>query len=223
MEDEPTRLAAALQQQKETLLREMHHRVKNSLHVVSSLLQLQSGAVQDPLAAAQFRACQQRVRVIALVHEKLGHALHPGEIDFAECLRALVPPLIRSNPRENIVEAKLELETCVLNLDLAVALALIANELVCNSLQHAFGSQLRGSLTVRLAVLPGGRLSLVVADDGCGLPEGFDPGAASSVGLRLVRALVGQIDGTLGISSDGGARCEICFRRPPEPIIPDGT
>ncbi len=206
--------------EKEVLLREIHHRVKNNLQVVTSLLQLQSGCIQDPAVVEQFRESQQRVRVMALIHEKLYQSVDLSDIDFAEYLRSLVPMLVRSNARGSIVEPKLDLAPCILDVDTAVPLGPITSELVSNSLKHAFGSRPRGTVTVGLADQPDGTIILSVADDGAGLPDTFDPAASKSLGMRLVRGLTGQIGGKLSFVSNPGACFQVCFQRRIE--TPDG-
>jgi PAS domain S-box-containing protein len=197
--------------EKEVLLREIHHRVKNNLQVVTSLLQLQSGSIQDPAVVEQFRETQQRVRAMALIHEKLYQSADLNDIDFAEYLRGLVPLVTRSNSRGAIVETKLEIDPCVLDMDRAMPLGLITSELVSNSLKHAFSARQRGAITVRLTSQRGGAIVLTVSDDGDGLPESFDPAASKSLGMRLVRALTGQLGGTFTFQNNPGACFQVSF------------
>jgi len=160
------------------LLRDFQHRAKNHLAVISSLLQLQSNLLADPLVKRAFADCQRRVQCLALLYD-LGDPL-----DFAVHLSQLVNLLLegREAPPLRLAEVNL-------SLDQAVPLSLIAHELIANSLRHAEGV----GLTVELVRLSDGRVRFSVADAGPGLPPEVDPGAARSMGLRLVRTLARQL------------------------------
>jgi PAS domain S-box-containing protein len=185
--------------EKDTLLKEIHHRVKNNLQLISSLLQLQSSFIKDPQAVKAFRECQTRMRSMSLIHEKLYQATSLARIDFAEYVRGLANMLTRTYRTSTQVQVDLRLQPVSLNLETAIPLGLILNELVSNSLKHAFPSQPTGAIQISLEQASDGLLSLTVRDDGVGLPPDFNWDAHASLGLRLIRILVEQIHGDVEI------------------------
>ncbi len=189
--------------EKETLLKEIHHRVKNNLQVISSILSLQTGALHDPRDRAMFDECQQRVRGMAMIHERLYRSQSLATLDFGDHMRDLVQMLVRSyGPRG--VRLVMEIEPVALDLDTAIPLGLIVNELVSNALKHAFVPAGSGTLKVRLSALPGG-LKLVVSDDGRGLPGDFDISRARTLGMKMIQTLSHQIRARLEIANHQGA------------------
>lgn len=204
-------LKASLEE-KEVLLKEIHHRVKNNMQVVSSLLSHQARLIDDPLAAGYFKESQNRIRSIALVHEKLYRSSDFSRIDFAEYILTLVPHLIQnSGLGRGQVRFEPDLEPLEVNITAAVPLGLIVNELVTNALKHAFPEARRGVIRVDLERAADGRKRLVVADDGVGLPEGFDLRSSDSLGMQIIDMLVGQVEGAMAIGPGPGARFEILF------------
>ncbi|MBY0230848.1 MAG: PAS domain-containing protein [Gemmataceae bacterium] len=200
--------------ERETLLREVHHRVKNNLQVVSSLLRL-PGA--HPEAEAVLRECRDRVRSIALIHERLYHSPSCAGIELSGYLRGLAAHLFRAyRTDEGRVSFVLEGEEMRLGLELAVPCGLILNELLSNSLRHGFGEGKAGTLRVRLSHGPA-EWSLEVADDGAGFPAAVDPAAPRSFGLRLVADLVEQLHGSLRFGGGPGASVLVRFPSPGEP------
>ncbi len=204
------RATLATLRDRELMLKEIHHRVKNNLQVVSSLLSLQARKSRDPEALQMFRESQSRVRSIALFHEKLYRSRDLGSVDAREYLRDLVEELARTFDVEGRVEHRVEAEALTLGVDVAVPLGLAVNELVSNSLKHAFGGRAAGRIEVLLR-RSGERAALVVQDDGAGLPQGFDFAHSPSLGLQLVRSLAEQLGGTLSYASCAGARFELVF------------
>jgi PAS domain S-box-containing protein len=201
------RLKASLRE-KELLLKEIHHRVKNNMQVISSLLSLQAGHVKDPADLHLFRESQARVRSMALVHEKLYRSRDLARIDFGDYLRDVTAELIRTYLKKGV--------TCVgmlLSIDLAIPCGLMVNELVANAFKHAFPGERTGRVEVTIRKTPDEEIELAVTDDGIGLPEGFDLDGVNSMGMTLVRALVAQLNGSLGISNAPGARFVVCFQR----------
>jgi PAS domain S-box-containing protein len=200
--------------EKEALLKEVHHRVKNNLQVVASLLRLQSDFVRNPEAQAVFRESQSRVRAISLVHETLYRRSEFARIDVREYVRSLIGHLTRSyETSSGRPEIRIEVDPIELTLDNAVPCGLILTELVSNSLKHAFPSGRRGYLRVGLRALAEGELELAVADDGVGLAPGFEIGSLPSLGLRLVDSLSRQLGGTLAVAArDGETLFSVCFR-----------
>jgi PAS domain S-box-containing protein len=185
--------------EKEVLLKEIHHRVKNNLQVISSLLQLQAAETADAAVRAMFREAQDRIRMMAMVHERLYRSGNLATIDFAGHLRELIGLVARSAGRADCaVRVVLEAAAAELDLDSAIPLGLVASELVSNSYKHAFVGREEGLLRVEL-VRRDGALRLAVTDDGIGLPAGHDLLASSSLGMRLIRGLCRQLGGHLVI------------------------
>ena len=199
-------LRASLRE-KEALLREIHHRVKNNMQVVSSLLNLQTDNVADERYRGLFEECQTRVRTMALIHEKLYSSGNLASLDAVDYTRELLQMLTRSyQPVRTDVRLLLEAEPVTLDLHVAIPFGLILHELVTNVMKHAFLGRSGGTLKVELRALPDDRLRLVVADDGPGLPADFDTATARSLGFRMVRGFVRQLDGELTVSRGPGAR-----------------
>ena len=204
-------IQAALEEKK-MLLQEIHHRVKNNLQVVSSLLQLQSAYAKNEEDVAMFKECQNRVRTMAMVHERLYRSQNLASIDFGEHVRDLASMLASSYPQAAAhVQVFTEAESVLLELETAIPAGLIINELVSNALKHAFPDGRRGTLKLSLQSPAPGQLSLSVQDDGVGLPPGFDWDQARSLGLRIVRDLARQIRGTLEVRQNGGTTFALCF------------
>ncbi len=202
------RVTASLRE-KDALLREVHHRVKNNMQVVSSLLQLQSNYLQDPKLLGPFQDCQNRIRTMALIHEQLYRSEGLSRIDFKEYLESLTAMLLRAHGSGSHIRAQFLLQPVVLGLDTALPLGLIANELISNSLKHAFPGRQNGLVRVSLSRHNGDEFRLAVGDDGQGLPE--DISQSNSLGVRLVRLLTGQIKGRMEHKNDHGAEFSIFF------------
>jgi PAS domain S-box-containing protein len=202
------RISASLRE-KDALLREIHHRVKNNMQVVSSLLQLQSAHLHDPKLLEPFKDCQDRIRTMALIHEKLYRTEGLAQIDFKEYLESLTDMLLRAHSKGPFIRRQLNLEPVALSIDLAIPVGLIANELISNSLKHAFNGRQKGVVRVALTRPNQDELRLAVSDDGQGLPENFLQ--STSLGVRLVRILTGQINGRMEYKSENGAEFAIVF------------
>jgi two-component sensor histidine kinase/ligand-binding sensor domain-containing protein len=199
--------------EKEILLKEIHHRVKNNLQIVSSLLKLQAGAVEDPAARAAFHESEDRVRSMSMIHDRLYQADDMARIDLADYLRSLSAHLFRSyGVSQSRVRLRLDLDRVELGLDSAIPCGLLINELVSNALKHAFPDDKQGEVTVGLRAVDG-HLVLRVADDGVGLPDDRDR-RDGSLGLQLVHTLAEQLGGTLQQSGDPGTTFEVRFTEP---------
>ncbi|MBF0568442.1 MAG: response regulator [Nitrospirae bacterium] len=207
-------LATRSLRDKEVLLREIHHRVKNNLQIVSSLLDLQTKYIKDPETLDMFKDSQNRLKTMALLHEKLYQSDNMAEIDFAKYLTNLLDHLYRSYCIDtSCILMTTDIEKATIGLDTAVPCGLIVNELVSNSLKHAFKGQQGGRLSVSLLKLDDGRFKLTVSDTGVGLPDGIDLKNSKTLGLRLVNALViEQLEGTLEFDTDNGTSFWIVFR-----------
>jgi two-component sensor histidine kinase len=192
------------------LLKEIHHRVKNNLQIISSLLNLQSAEIEDATASQKFRESQDRVKAMALIHERLYQSGDLAKIDFAGYVRSLTGHLQRSYQVDaNSIRLNLEVETVPMNLDVAIPCGLIINELVSNSFKYAFPSGNGGEIKVRFAEENGHGLKLVVRDSGVGFSESENPEESDSLGLKLVRSLTEQLGGTISYRNQNGFVCEI--------------
>jgi len=199
-------LTSALRE-REVLLSEIHHRVKNNLQLVSSMLALQARGVGVEAQHALSEG-QRRIDSIALVHEQLYGSRNLSAVNFARYTEALIPELCRASGTGERVEVVLKLDDVELVPERAIPCGLLVSELVTNALKHAFPDQRRGSLHVELGRLPASRLCLVVRDDGVGLAGNFPDPAGTSLGLDLVQIFAKQLEAEMVIERDGGT----CFR-----------
>jgi two-component sensor histidine kinase len=198
--------------EKEALLKEVHHRVKNNLQLITSLLSLQASRIKDPAAKEWFAESQNRVRTMALVHENLYQTGNFVGISMARHLSRVCHHLCGAH---GLDDRRIQVITCIadvyLDIDRAVPCGLIVNELVSNALKHAFPNSRTGQVRVQLERLAAGQTVLVVADNGVGLPPHLDTGGANSLGLQLVDDLTHQLHGTISISRDRGTTFTITF------------
>jgi two-component sensor histidine kinase len=198
--------------EKEVLLKEIHHRVKNNLQVISSLLYLQSKDVKDREALEMFQESQYRVRSMALVHERLYQSKDLAKVDLAEYARSLANYLFRSyGVNSNIIELKINVDDVFLGIDTAVPCGLIINELVSNSLKHAFPDGREGEIRIELWSNHDSQFTLMVSDNGVGFPKDLDFRDTQSLGLQLVNTLVDQLEGTIKLDRSGRTSFEITF------------
>lgn len=198
--------------EKELLLKEIHHRVKNNLQVVSSLLDLQSRGIEDEGALATFMEGQNRVKAMALIHQKLYQNENLATINFKEYAELLMGELATIYHNGNEVKTQLTAtDQAEFDIDTAVPLGLILNELISNAYKYAFNQKREGFLSITIESLGKGKHQLIVEDNGNGLPEGFDFAKARSLGLRLVRRLAKQLYGKVEYSGGHGARFVVSF------------
>ena len=201
-----------LLREKETLLKEIHHRVKNNLQVISSLLKLQADQITDPATLEVFRASQARVRSIALLHEKLYQSKDLARVDMQDYVGDLTRKLLRTyGPGASHVRLEVQATGVSLEMDAALPCGLIINELVTNALKHAFDDHEPGLVIVGLT-RAGDTIELCVSDDGKGLPAGLALENAPSLGLQLVMTLARQLEGSVHFDRAPGTRCTIRFR-----------
>jgi PAS domain S-box-containing protein len=192
--------------EKETLINEVHHRVKNNLQVISSLLRMQGDLLPDHRAAAALKASQHRIASMAHIHELLYSSQFMDEIDFAEYTHTLVNELIQSySVFGNAVTARFDTMPVFLKVDQAIPCGLILNELVTNALKYAYPPGMTGEIMVDLRENAAGLVTLSVADSGVGLPDGFDWQNSKSMGLPIVDLLTTQIAGTLQVRTASGS------------------
>jgi PAS domain S-box-containing protein len=203
-------LRASLRE-KEVLLKEVHHRVKNNLQIVSSLLNLQAQAAPTDEVARALRESQSRILSMSLIHEQLYRSDNLASIDFADYVRELTTHLARSvGAAARAIAVRVEVESVAVPIDLAVPCGMIVNELVTNAMEHAFPEGRAGEIRVGFRALDD-RRELTVCDNGVGLTQSDDDAASGELGLKVVRALTQQIGGTLHMERDGGTRCTIEF------------
>ncbi|MGD0235319.1 MAG: histidine kinase dimerization/phosphoacceptor domain -containing protein [Syntrophorhabdales bacterium] len=194
--------------EKEVLLKEVHHRVKNNLQIISSLLNLQSKYIKDDQALEMFKESRNRIRSMTLIHEKLYRSKDLANIDVAEYIQNLSSNLFRSYSAGR-VSLKTQVDDILLGIDTAIPCGLIINELVSNSLKHAFPEK-QGEIFVDLH-RDDGRFTLIVRDNGVGLPESVDFRNTDSLGLQLVCTLTDQLDGAIELNRIGGTEFKITF------------
>ena len=198
--------------EKEVLLKEVHHRVKNNLQIIYSLLHLQSGYVKDDEARHGFQESQGRVRSMALIHEQLYQSGDLARIDFGEYVRSLSANLLRAYEVDSEVAVlKIDCGDVRLAIDTAIPCGLIMNELVTNSLKYAFPEATAAQIRISLHSRNGNEITLRVHDNGVGLPEGLDFRNTESLGLQLVSTLTEQIGGTIELDSRAGTDFVITF------------
>ncbi|HEX9508116.1 MAG TPA: histidine kinase dimerization/phosphoacceptor domain -containing protein [Myxococcales bacterium] len=206
------RLRAALKE-KEVLLKEVHHRVKNNLQVISSLLNLQARHIEDGKALEMFKESQNRVRSIALIHEKLYQSKDLTHVGASGYLKNLVSNLLATyGVRSNAVALSVEPNDILLGVDLAIPLGLIVNELISNALKHAFVEGKRGEVRVDLQCQDHRNHLLCVSDNGRGFPRELDFRKAPSLGLQLVCTLTEQLGGSIELSRDQGTTFRVAFK-----------
>jgi len=198
--------------EKEALLREIHHRVKNNMQIISSLLSLQSNEVSDREMLKFYKETENRLHAMALVHENLYQSTDLSHIDLEGYLENLVEDLIYSYGGSiSSIQTDIEVPKIELNLETAIPLGLIINELVSNSIKHAFPEN-KGTVKIKLDIDPDQNLDLMVGDNGVGLPEDINIGSIQKFGLKLVQALTSQLDGELTIEGKTGTCFHIKFR-----------
>jgi PAS domain S-box-containing protein len=212
-QEHEAQLRASLRE-KEVLLQEVHHRVKNNLQVVASLLSLQADALQAPEARLALQDCQARVYAMALTHEVLYQSPDLARVDLADYARRLAAHLLPAAGVEpGRIQVALEAEPLWLGAEQAVPCGLILSELLTNCVKHAFPGGRAGAITVTLAAVGGARVRLRVRDDGVGVPPGLDVRAAESFGWQLLQLLTEQLQGTLELTRDGGTTVTVEFPR----------
>jgi PAS domain S-box-containing protein len=194
--------------QAQILLRELHHRVKNNLQVIASLLNLQSASLHDPNVQAIFQDCQERIRAMALVHELLYQGRDLGRIKLAQYLEVLAKQLFASyriDPER--VHLSIQADEVLLDVNTAIPCGLLCHELISNSLKHAFPGQQSGDVTITIRAIPAGQLTVTIHDTGIGFPAGVDFHKIESLGLQVACLLTKQLQGTMTLTCD----CGTCF------------
>jgi len=199
--------------EKVVLLKEVHHRVKNNLQIISSLLELQSGSIDADASRKFIRESQDRIKSMAIVHEQLYKSEDLAVIDFARYVEELVSSLSRSSMSSaDKISTDIEIRDIELGIDQAIPCGLIINELVSNALKHAFPANRAGTVLIRGCLDADDHVCLSISDDGVGLPQGFDIATSESLGLQIVTLLTKQLHGTLEIRGENGLTVFLRFR-----------
>jgi PAS domain S-box-containing protein len=200
--------------EKEVLLQEIHHRVKNNMTIISSLLKLQASRIKDEGLRGMFRESMSRIKSMALVHEKLYQTGDLANINFNDYLKGLLNNVIMSYELgSDGISLITDIENVSLGIDSAIPCGLIINELVSNSLKHAFPEGRKGDISVGLHINDKDIVKLSVSDNGIGMPEVWDFDNTNSLGLSLVNTLVRQLHGKIRLNREKGTEFQLTFRR----------
>jgi len=198
-------------QEKDVLLKEIHHRVKNNLQIISSLLNLQSMYIDDKEAFNVFKESQDRVKSMAIVHEKLYQSGNFAEINFSEYLKNLASSIYSSYGVDmDIIKLKISGDNTSLDINNAIPCGLMTNELLTNAIKHAFPQGRLGEINIDFHK-KNNEYILTVQDNGIGLPRNLDLEKTESLGMRLINSLVSQLDGKLEVTSNNGTKFKITF------------
>jgi PAS domain S-box-containing protein len=198
--------------EKEVMLSEIHHRVKNNLQIISSLLKLQSGYIKDPAAHEYFQISQDRVKTMALIHEQLYKSSELSRINFNEYLRQLTVHLLQSygiSPHK--CSLSVNIKDIYLGIDTAIPCGLLTNELITNSLKHAFPGDRKGEINIDMTSNPDNMCTLIVKDNGIGIPDEIDFKRSHTQGMQLIMTLAKQLEGEIEIDKEDGTKVTIVF------------
>jgi PAS domain S-box-containing protein len=199
-------------QEKEVLLKEVHHRVKNNLQVISSMVNLQSKYTKDPQAVDMFKETQNRLMAMAILHEKLYRSKDLDRINFSRYADSVITDLLRSyGTSSKSIQVKTDIDRILVGIDTAIPCGLIMNELVSNCLKHAFPDGRAGEIFISVNAHHNDQVTLNVSDNGTGFPEDLDFRSTESLGLQLVNALTRQLAGTIEMNRNGGTAFSITF------------
>ncbi len=196
----------------EMLLKEVHHRVKNNLQVISSILNLQSSYVKDQYTLTMLKECRDRIKSMSFIHESLYQNKDFSHVDFGSYLKSLCSNLLYSYSVGGRVSLNFDIDKIFLSLDTSIPCGLIVNELVANALKYAFPDSRKGNIFISLKRKETGPNFLIIEDDGVGMPEHVNFKETESLGLQLVITLVDQIDGELKLERKKGAKFTIEFK-----------
>ena len=200
--------------EKEVLLQEVHHRVKNNMQIISSLFSLQSRHIKDKRALEIFKSSQNRVRSMALIHERFYQSEDMAKVDFAEYAQSLTSHLFSSHgTKPGAVKLNLKIKDVFLDLNTAIPCGLIINELVSNSLKHGFPGEKNGEIKIAMHPLDKNGMEVIVSDNGVGLPKGMDFIGTKTLGLHLVNLLAeDQLHGDIKLDRTKGTSFHIRFK-----------
>jgi PAS domain S-box-containing protein len=197
--------------EKEVLLKEVHHRVKNNLQIISSLLNLQASQLKDQESKHVFQEIKNRIYSMALVHKKLYQSRDFSNIDFNEYVEEMVNELLRAYQTTVRISSEIEISNISFDIDTAITCGLILNELISNALKHAFPRGKKGNIYISIQPLEAPFYELTVRDNGVGMPGHFNLEETDSLGMKLVKMLTDQVEGSITITSDQGTTIKIKF------------
>lgn len=201
--------------EKEILLREIHHRVKNNLQIISVLLSLQSEEIEDPKILEKYKESENRIHSMALIHERMYQSQDLSRIDFKDYVENLIADITYAYGFDSqILEIKMDLDKSNLSIETVMPLGLIINELVSNSLKYAFKDVENNKISIIFKKEENNKFKLEIMDNGIGFPEDIDFKNTRSLGLQLVNELVSQIDGTIKLETNKGSHFTIHFQEP---------
>lgn len=196
--------------EKELVLKEVHHRIKNNMNTMMSLLSLQAGNARDEFARTALKDAEKRMQSMGLLYDKLYHSAEFNGLPVAMYLSALVDEVVENFPNSQIVSVVKNLQDFMLDANSLQPLGMIINELLANSMKYAFEGRARGQITVS-ATNAGGLVTITVQDDGNGIPDSISWGNSTGFGLQLVKALADQLEGTIRMERAGGTRVILVF------------
>ena len=197
--------------EKDLLLKEIHHRVKNNLFIVSSLLESQADYIDDPEVIKMLENSQNRITSMGLIHEQLHNSTNLFQIDFQQYITVLVEHIADSYLTKEI-DFHLNIQQATVNIETAHPCGLIINELISNALEHAFHNRDRGNITLEFNQDRLGFYNLLLKDDGLGFPHHKNFYQSESLGLELVSTLVEQLEGTIEMTNHNGTQIKISFK-----------
>ena len=222
IEERVAEIRASLRE-KETLLKEIHHRVKNNMQIISSLLSLQADRAGAGETRLHLRDVRDRVHSMALVHEKLYQSENLASVQIADYTRTLMDDLLRAYASGQVkVQLRFDLDAAALPVDLAISFGLILNELATNALKHAFCGRDSGEIHIELQTEPNGEIRLRFADDGRGFAAPLTWEQVDSYGLSLVRLLTRQLGGRIEMRTGAGTTFELNFKSQLAALSSDG-
>tara|TARA_R110002073_G_scaffold241497_5_gene403475 strand:- start:51629 stop:54235 length:2607 start_codon:yes stop_codon:yes gene_type:complete len=210
--DERTKALQGTVREREVLLQEVHHRVKNNLQIISSLMNLQIRKFEEGPARNALQDCRGRIEAISVVHERLYQSDDYAKVPFSDYAESFVAAIFRATGVGGRIQSKMDVERIDLPVDTAITVGLIINELVTNAIKHAFPDGREGIIAVELAPHGVGQIRLIVRDSGIGLVKTDSDGSEQSMGMMLVETLVEQLEGELAINTDNGTRFSIVFK-----------
>ncbi|MBF0465996.1 MAG: response regulator [Nitrospirae bacterium] len=201
-------------QEKTLLLREIHHRVKNNMEIISSLIELQIEDSSDKQLIGMYNEMKNRIRSMSLIHKMLYQSENLSEVNFNDYTKNLTADLINSYCIDpSMITVNINIDDVLINMDTAMPCCLIINELVTNSLKYAFTETKTGTLEISMQNVGDNMYELIVRDDGKGIPEGFDINKTSSLGLKLIRTLAEyQLGGKIEMNTSGGTEFKLRFK-----------
>lgn len=198
--------------EKELLLKEIHHRVKNNLNIISNLLDLQSYSITDKILLHHFNDAKKRIQTMGLIHEQLYQGNHLGKVDFGEYIKQLVNNIFCScKSNYNKVNPIVKVDAILLNLETAIPCGLLINELLMNAFEHGFPDQKLGTVQITMFKDINQKLVLEVCDNGIGIPSTVNWETSNSLGLKLVRLLAKQLNGTITFDTSKGTSISLIF------------